>query len=170
MSAWKSARLPSLLVLIPALDLLFRYVIAKRLGVIIMSALIAHMAWHWMIERGEQLAKFPFPKIDAEFLASAMRGLMAMLILALAVLLANSWLKRWIQVDKFAPAKDAVAAAGRRELGRVLIHRELLVSSDSETRKRTRCTMVRTSESKDTKAIPAANGCMPQPLVRHCRA
>ena len=98
-----------LLVLIPALDLMFRYVVAERLGVIIMSALIAHVAWHWMIERGEQLAKFPFPKIDAAFLASAMRGLMATLILALGVLLANSWLKRWIQVEKFAPAKDAVA-------------------------------------------------------------
>ena len=100
-----------LLVLIPALDLIFRYVIAEWLGVIIMSALIAHVAWHWMIERGEQLAKFPFPKIDAEFLAGAMRGLMAMLILALAVLLANSWLKRWIRAQKMSSAKDVAADA-----------------------------------------------------------
>ena len=97
-----------LLVLIPALDLLFKYVVPERLGIIILSALVAHTAWHWMIERGEQLAKFPFPKIDAAFLASAMRGLMAVLVLALAVLLANSWLRRWIQVDKIAPAKEAV--------------------------------------------------------------
>ena len=34
---------------------------------------------------------------------------MAALVLALGVLFANSWLRRWIQVDKFAPAKDAVA-------------------------------------------------------------
>ncbi len=98
-----------LLVLIPALDLIFRYVVADWLGVIIMSVLIAHVAWHWMIERGEQLAKFPFPKIDAAFLASAMRGLMAMLILALAVLLANSWLRRWIHAQKMSPAKDVAA-------------------------------------------------------------
>src|SRR5262249_33054546 len=39
-----------LLVLIPALDLIFRYVIREWLGVIIMSALIAHVAWHWMID------------------------------------------------------------------------------------------------------------------------
>jgi HupE / UreJ protein len=95
-----------LLVLIPALDLIFRYAVAEWLGVIIMSALIAHVAWHWMIERGEQLAKFPFPKIDAAFLASVMRGLMAMLILAFAVWLANGWLRRWIQAQKNAPAKD----------------------------------------------------------------
>ena len=98
-----------LLVLIPALDLIFRYVIREWLGVIIMSALIAHVAWHWMIERGEQLAKFPFPKIDAAFLASALRGLIAMLILALAVLLANGWLRRWIQAQNGSSAKDLAA-------------------------------------------------------------
>jgi hypothetical protein len=98
-----------LLVLIPALDLIFRYVVAEWLGVIVMSALIAHVAWHWMIERGEQLAKFPFPKIDAAFLASAMRGLMAMLILALAVLLANGWLRRWIHAQKMPSTKDVAA-------------------------------------------------------------
>ena len=35
-----------------------------------------------------------------------MRGLMAMLIVALAVLLANGWLKRWIQSPKISPTKD----------------------------------------------------------------
>ena len=98
-----------LLVLVPALDLIFRYAVAEWLGVIIMSALIAHVAWHWMLERGEQLAKFPFPKIDAAFLASAMRGLMAMLIRALAVWLANSRLRRWIDVQRMSPAKDVAA-------------------------------------------------------------
>jgi hypothetical protein len=98
-----------LLVLIPALDLLFKYVVAERLGVIILSALIAHVAWHWMIERGGQLAKFPFPRIDAAFLASAMRGLMAALFLALGVLFANSWLRKWSRVEKIAPAKGVAA-------------------------------------------------------------
>ena len=97
-----------LIVLIPALDLLFRYVIAEWLGIIILSALVAHTAWHWMLERGSDLAKFPFPKLDAALLASAMRGLMAMLILALAVLLANGLLRRWIAAEKINPAKDVV--------------------------------------------------------------
>ena len=96
-----------LLVLIPALDLLFRYVLPERLGIIILSALVAHTAWHWMIERGEQLAKFPFPKIDAAFLASAMRGLMAMLILALGVLLANTLVRRWIAAGEHSPIKNS---------------------------------------------------------------
>ena len=92
-----------LLVLIPALDLLFRYVVVEWLGVIIMSALVAHVGWHWMIERGGELAKFPFPKLDAAFLASGMRGLMAVLILALGVWLVNGLLKRWIGAEKFLP-------------------------------------------------------------------
>jgi len=104
-----------LLVLIPVLDLIFRYVVAEWLGVIITSALIAHVAWHWMVERWEQLAKFPLPKIDAEFLAGAMRALMAMLILALAVLLANGWLKRWIETRNVSPAgKRAAEPPGKR--------------------------------------------------------
>jgi HupE / UreJ protein len=98
-----------LLVLVPALNLLFRYVLPERLGVIILSALVAHVAWHWMTERGEQLAKFPFPKLDAAFLASAMRGLMAALLLALGVLLANSMVRRWIGEGKLSPANDSSA-------------------------------------------------------------
>ena len=54
-------QLAVLLVLVPALGLLFRYVVPERLGIIILSALVAHTGWHWMLERGEQLAKFPFP-------------------------------------------------------------------------------------------------------------
>ena len=95
-----------LLVLVPALDLLFKYVVAERLGIIILSALVAHTAWHWMMERGEQLAKFPFPKLDAALLASAMRGLMAVLILGGLLALVNNMLKRWIQAANIAPARD----------------------------------------------------------------
>lgn len=85
-----------LLVLIPALALLFRYVVPERLGIIIVSALVVHTAWHWMLERGGQLAKFPFPTLDAAFIASAMRGLLAALILTALVWAANSRLRRWI--------------------------------------------------------------------------
>lgn len=87
-------QLAVLLVLVPALGLLFRHVLPEKLGVIILSVLVAHTAWHWMLERGEQLAKFPLPTLDAAFLAGAMRGLMAVLILAAVVWIANGWLAR----------------------------------------------------------------------------
>ncbi len=95
-----------LAVLVPALALLFKYVVAERLGIVILSVLVAHTAWHWMLERGEQLLKFPFPKIDAALLASAMRGLMAVLILGGLVALANNMLRRWLQAPDIAPARD----------------------------------------------------------------
>ncbi len=97
-------QIAALLVLVPALALLFRFVVPERIGVIILSALVAHTGWHWMLERGAELAKFPFPKIDAAFLASVMRGTMAILILAGGVMLANGLLRRWIGADKIATA------------------------------------------------------------------
>jgi len=74
-----------LLVLVPALGIMFRRVFAERIGTIILSALVAHTGWHWMLERGERLSKFPWPTLDAALLASAMRWLMALLIFAAAV-------------------------------------------------------------------------------------
>lgn len=47
-----------LLILVPALALLFRYVVAARMGTIILSAIVAHTAWHWMMDRGAVLAQF----------------------------------------------------------------------------------------------------------------
>jgi len=47
-----------LLILVPVLTLLFRHVVAERMGTIILSALIAHTGWHWLLERWEVLAKF----------------------------------------------------------------------------------------------------------------
>lgn len=47
-----------LILLVPALTGLFRFVVAERLGTIILSALAAHHAWHWLIERTELLTRF----------------------------------------------------------------------------------------------------------------
>src|SRR3712207_4398310 len=90
-------QLAVLLVLLPALGLLFRHVVPERLGIIILSALVAHTGWHWLTERGEQLMQFPFPVLDAAFLASVMRGMMAVLVLAVLVWIASGALKRFFQ-------------------------------------------------------------------------
>lgn len=47
-----------LVVLGPLLYALFRYVVAERMGSIILSALVAHTAWHWLMERVEILRAF----------------------------------------------------------------------------------------------------------------
>lgn len=70
--------------MIPALELLFRYVVAERMGTIILSALVAHTAWHWMTDRWEVFNKYHIviPDLTAAFLASVLRWLMAMVFLA----------------------------------------------------------------------------------------
>ena len=70
-----------LAVLIPALNLLFRYV-KESVGTLLLSLLVGHTAWHWMVERGERLAKFPWPAFDPGAIASLIRWLMAALVLA----------------------------------------------------------------------------------------
>jgi hypothetical protein len=40
-----------LLALVPILNLAFRYVVAERLGVIVLCVIVAHTAWHWMTDR-----------------------------------------------------------------------------------------------------------------------
>jgi hypothetical protein len=67
-----------LVVLVPGLGILFRYVVAERIGTIILSALVAHTAWHWMTERWGVLRQFQFtwPALDLAFWASAMRWAM----------------------------------------------------------------------------------------------
>src|SRR5947209_677123 len=71
-----------LALLVPALEVLFRFLVAERLGTIVLSVLVGHTAWHWMTERAERLGKFPWPAPDASQLAVAVRWLMGVLILA----------------------------------------------------------------------------------------
>jgi hypothetical protein len=78
-----------LALLVPLLGFAFRHVVPERIGIIIVSALVTHTGWHWMLERGERLSQFPWLAADAANLASAMRWLMAVLLLAALV-----WLLR----------------------------------------------------------------------------
>jgi hypothetical protein len=90
-------QLLALVVLVPVLNWLFRRVMPERMGIIILSALVAHTGWHWMLERGEQLMKFPVPVLDAAAAASLLRWLIAALVLAAIVWFASRYLRRWLE-------------------------------------------------------------------------
>jgi hypothetical protein len=47
----EAGQLAILAVLIPALYVLFRYVVNERIGTIVISVLVGHTAWHWMTDR-----------------------------------------------------------------------------------------------------------------------
>ena len=76
-----------LIVLIPALELLFRYVVAERMGAIILSAIVAHTGWHWMTERWAVLRQYnvEWPKFDVFFLLALTRWALAVVVLTALV-------------------------------------------------------------------------------------
>jgi len=69
-----------LALMVPSLDLLFRFVVAERMGTIILSAIVAHTAWHWMTDRFDVLRQFPWPTVTAADAASAIRWVMALIM------------------------------------------------------------------------------------------
>ena len=85
-----------LLLLVPALEGLFRFVIAERIGTIILSAIVAHTAWHWMTERAERLGQYNFDGtwLTAAQMAATLRWLMWIVIAVGAAWMVSAWLRR----------------------------------------------------------------------------
>lgn len=71
-----------LLILVPALDWLFRFVVADRIGAIVVSAFAAHTGWHWTTERLEGLRQYRWPTLDPVLVAST--GRVVILLVAIA--------------------------------------------------------------------------------------
>ncbi len=94
-----------LLVAVPALVLLFRHVVAERLGVIVMSALITHTSWHWMADRWGTLQAYTIslPPLDIVFLLAVVRWAMAIL-----VLIGLAWIMKGI----FGKIEEVAGGAG----------------------------------------------------------
>ena len=67
---------------LPVLVGLFRWVVPERIGVILISAILAHSAWHWMASRFATLREYRFvqPALDTVLLAGLLRWLMLLLI------------------------------------------------------------------------------------------
>jgi hypothetical protein len=84
-----------LAVLLPALALLFRFVVAERIGTIILSAIVAHTGWHWMIDRAQLVSRYQFalPDLTLGFFAGAMRWMMIVVAVAGAWWLVKTLLK-----------------------------------------------------------------------------
>lgn len=73
-----------LVLTIPLLELLFKRVVAERLGTIILSGLVLHTAWHWMTDRYAILKQYEFvmPEFTPAFIAELLRYAMALVALA----------------------------------------------------------------------------------------
>ena len=70
-----------LLLAVPVLGWFFQRV-PERIGIILLSAIVAHTAWHWTTERASTLKEYRFqwPALDGLTVAGAMRAVMLTLI------------------------------------------------------------------------------------------
>lgn len=82
-----------LAVMLPALAVLLRYVLVGRLGTIVLSAIIANVAWDWMVERGGILWRTEWPQLDPSGLASVARWVAGALVVGGVVSLAAKRLR-----------------------------------------------------------------------------
>ena len=93
-----------LIIAVPLLSLVFRFVVAERIGTILMSALVAHTAWHWATERGGVLLGYGWPQFGLADLSAFIR--LAMVIVGAAFVM---WLfSLWISKPKSAGDASSV--------------------------------------------------------------
>jgi hypothetical protein len=71
-------QLAVLAALVPALQLMFRYVVEERMGTVILSAFVAHSAWHWTADRWDRLRQFDWP---APGIVTVIWGVRALIVL-----------------------------------------------------------------------------------------
>ena len=76
----------ALAVAVPLITWLFTRVVAERVGLITMSVVVAHTAWHWMTERFEILRAYQlsWPVMDMALAIMALRLTMGLLIVGAA--------------------------------------------------------------------------------------
>lgn len=93
-----------LLLMVPFIHLLFKYVLPERLGVILLSAIVAHWAWHWMEERFTNFLGYDLslPALDRYFFAGLLQW-GALLALSLGIL----WLMQGLFARYFAVSGDS---------------------------------------------------------------
>lgn len=89
---------------VPALDWLFRFVVSERIGTILISALVAHTSWHWMVERYEVLAQYPitWAAFTSALLVGIMPWLITLLVASVGTWLLMNYFKR--HADKPTPS------------------------------------------------------------------
>ena len=89
-------QLAVLCVFVPALALLLRGRMAGPMGIIVLSAIIANVAWQWMMQRGEALWQTPWPQLTTPALLTLARWIIALsLAVAAAKLLTKYIERRW---------------------------------------------------------------------------
>lgn len=81
-------QIAAMVVLVPLLALAFRYLVTERIGAILLSAVVAHQAWHWMETRWTDLRAHDIPAPSGDVLTWFIR------LAIIAWLVGGIWLWR----------------------------------------------------------------------------
>ncbi|MDT8307583.1 MAG: HupE/UreJ family protein, partial [Anaerolineae bacterium] len=79
------AQMVALVAAVVTLRVVARHVAQERVLALLLSALLAHTGWHWMLERGQQLQFVAWPALDAALVTTLARLLLVLLLAAGAV-------------------------------------------------------------------------------------
>lgn len=93
----EAGQLLVLLLVVPVLVLLFKWIKQEKIGVILLSALVAHTAWHWMLERGDAFLQYQlqWPVLDLLFFVGLLRWVMLLVVVVGAMWLMFNFAKRF---------------------------------------------------------------------------
>lgn len=82
-----------LLLAIPALNFLFTRVVAERMGSVILSAFVAHTAWHWSADRWTALRKYSLAAGSGTNVSWGLGWLLALILIA-GIAVVAYWIAR----------------------------------------------------------------------------
>jgi hypothetical protein len=156
---------------VPVLVLLFRRV-PERAGILLLSAFVAHTAWHWTTERGAELLQYrlELPAMDALLLASAMRGAMVLMVIGAAGWLLHGVLGRWTAGATGAPpagvAPVGTLPSGAALLVALLVGAGAVALQPATSEAQTRPKPATQAASKPAAKKPAQKPAAPRPAGR----
>src|SRR5438105_454158 len=87
-------QLAILCVFVPALALLLRGRMGGHMGIIVLSAIVANVAWQWMMQRGEVLWQTPWPQLTSSAAMTLARWVVALSLAVGAAKLLAKWIER----------------------------------------------------------------------------
>jgi len=97
-----------LAIVVPMSALLFTHVVSERAGIVVISVLAAHTAWHWMTERAAVLQLMAWPALDLALAATVVRWLLILTIGAGALWFLMGLIRKKPGPSKFAEEKSIV--------------------------------------------------------------
>lgn len=106
-----------LLIAVPVLLALLSDRLLGRIGVVVLSVLVAHTTWHWTVDRARVLADVSWPPLDVELVSALARVLFAALVIGGGAWLVSKHRRRVpeLRTSRWAVLKDSAGLADRTE-------------------------------------------------------